>query len=171
MKVSTATRMPIISVFLLLKCMFFIFVNHNVQPNKITFMNKLRADWKIGMLTAFRYRVDHTSLLAFDIRRLKHTKLYWSTVVAIVVVIVAVVAVCQKRQILKVGRTFIVWLRMYQSWWPCGIRHMPKDYAGNQQGLNGVVVKPVLCYICVFARYSSFKMITRFELSDLTMQT
>ena len=60
---------------------------------------------------------------------------------------------------------------MYQSWWPCGVRHMPNDYVGNQQGWNGVAVKPALGYICVFARYSSFKMITRFELSDLTMQT
>jgi len=48
---------------------------------------------------------------------------------------------------------------------------MPKDYVSNQKGLNGVAVKPVLCHICVFARYSSFEMITRFELRDLTMQT
>jgi hypothetical protein len=48
---------------------------------------------------------------------------------------------------------------------------MPKDYVGNQKGLNGEAVKPVLCHICIYARYSSFKMITRFEVSDLMMQT
>jgi hypothetical protein len=50
---------------------------------------------------------------------------------------------------------------------------MPKNYVGNQKGLKGVAVKPVLCYIrmCIFERYSSFKIITRFNLSGLTLQT